>query len=436
MSFKEIDSLSSQANVDVIVLFKRNGDILKFDKYRLNSPVNKLPINFVDMKRYLLENGDYELEVSIEDLNTEDNARSFSSTFSVNYSGNTAEQSDIQLLTAFRRSKTDGPFVKNGYFMEPLPFNFMDYNAARLIFYSEIYGAATYLDEKFTVRYFLEELRSSGKGSPILVGNQQYASKAINVILIQKDISNLPSGNYRLNVEIRNEADELVSFKHIDFQRSNPYLNLENSEAALNDQAAAFINQLSKEELRFSLKAIAPVISQTEVVVLNMVIENEDDIEAQKRYLFSFWARENPTNPEQAYTDYMEVARAVDNKYRSGFGYGFEMDRGYIYLKYGQPDDMVYVDTEPSAPPYEIWIYYNFPKTKQTNVKFLFYNPSLAHNDFILLHSTARGEKNNPQWQIELYNRAPTEIQGSNYRDATQMQDNWNRNAARYFNDF
>lgn len=436
VEFVPIDSLQGQAMVDVIILFKQGGEIQKFDKFRLKSPVSSSPLNFVDMKRYLLDNGTYELEVSVEDINREGNARSFSTPFIMDYPESGVSQSDVLLLQAYRRSKSGGIFVKNGYFMEPLPFNFLDKQASRLLFYSEIYGADQLKGDKFSVRYFVQEIQSTGLGDPILVGNQQYALRAFSVVLIQKDISKLPSGNYRLTVEVRSDANELVSSKVLPFQRSNPYLSFDEDAMAIADLSAEFINKLDKQALRYGLKAIAPVIPMTEVVVLNMVIENENDLEAQKRYLFSYWARQNPNNPEKAYEDYMQVAKAVDEKYRSGFGYGFETDRGHTYLKYGQPDDMVYVDTEPTAPPYEIWIYYEFPATRQTNVKFLFYNPSLVHNDFLLLHSTARGEKNNPQWQLELYNRSPNDVQGTNFRDATDMQDTWNRNAARYFNDF
>ncbi|RMF31243.1 MAG: hypothetical protein D6765_02085, partial [Bacteroidetes bacterium] len=64
------------------------------------------------------------------------------------------------------------------------------------------------------------------------------------------------------------------------------------------------------------------------------------------------------------------------------------------------------------------------------------YNPSLATNGFILLHSNARGEVNNPRWEIELYGQAPMEIDGSNYLDGTRMQDNIGRRARRLFEDF
>ncbi len=156
----------------------------------------------------------------------------------------------------------------------------------------------------------------------------------------------------------------------------------------------------------------------------------------QYQFLFAFWANRQPNHPEAAYKQYMEVARAVDNLYSSGFGHGFETDRGYTFMKYGKPSDIVSVEDEPSAPPYEIWIYYDFPQTTQSNVKFLFYNPTLVGDDYRLLHSTARGEIQNPQWELELYRDAPNDISGSNFVDATGVEDNLYRVASRYFNDF
>ncbi|MEO6130462.1 MAG: GWxTD domain-containing protein, partial [Saprospiraceae bacterium] len=143
-----------------------------------------------------------------------------------------------------------------------------------------------------------------------------------------------------------------------------------------------------------------------------------------------YWAKLAGKYAQQAYDAYMKVAKVVDENYRSGFGYGFETDRGHIFLKYGKPDDIIDVEDEPSAPPYEIWFYSTFPTTHQNNVRFLFYNPSLARNGFTLLHSTAIGETKNEKWEIELYRDATLETPGVN---ATQMGDNVYRNARKYF---
>ena len=81
-------------------------------------------------------------------------------------------------------------------------------------------------------------------------------------------------------------------------------------------------------------------------------------------YLYSYWALYNPNNAKAAYDAYMDVARAVDKTYDSGFGYGFESDRGFVFMKYGKPSDVTQVEDETDAPPYEIWSYNDFPKTQ------------------------------------------------------------------------
>ena len=133
---------------------------------------------------------------------------------------------------------------------------------------------------------------------------------------------------------------------------------------------------------------MTPQLPQSDVELVDFMLKN-DSISGQRLYLYSFWVQKNPNNPELPYKKYIEVANAVDKKFKSGFRYGFETDRGFIYMKYGQPDDIETREVEPSSPPYEIWVYYDFPQTMQSNVKFIFYNPHLAPGDYRLLHSTA-----------------------------------------------
>jgi len=95
-------------------------------------------------------------------------------------------------------------------------------------------------------------------------------------------------------------------------------------------------------------------------------------------------------------------------------------------------EELLEVDTPDVAdpPPYEIWFYTSMPETRQANVRFLFYNPSLVRNDFRLLHSTANGEIQNPRWEVELYKDSTQEIPGV---DESEMGDNVHRNARTYF---
>ncbi|MFQ5446900.1 MAG: GWxTD domain-containing protein, partial [Saprospiraceae bacterium] len=287
------------------------------------------------------------------------------------------------------------------------------------------------------VSYIIEREKSAGKVEPVSVGYKRCKAEPVCILLQQVDISKVPSGNYHLRVEVRDRNKKLFSKKSIFFQRSNPYLNASREEIAtatttLDDE---FVARLDEQELRYSLKAIAMQVDEYDGELLNTIIK-ERKIAAMRLYLFSYWAKRNPTNPEYAYESYMEVARAVDNKFRSGFGYGFETDRGYIFMKYGAPSDAITVEDEPTAPPYEIWSYNQLPKTSQTNVKFLFYNPSLATTGYILLHSTARGEVNNPRWEVELYRNSPNDLDGSNFVDGSRIQDSIGRRARRLMNDY
>ena len=429
------DTSLFQSGVEVIILFKQNDEIIKFDKYNLQSPVSPNIENFVDLKRYSLENGDYDLEVSVQDLNDATNVTKYSGKIQMDYAGEGLLQSDLQLLSTIKPTTEESVFVKNGQYQESLPFNFYSKNAHQLIFYNEVYNANKVAEGYLNVSYGINQLRNENKKT-VTIGHKKKRSRPVNALLVQMDISDLSSGNYELFVEIRNKEKELLSRKTINFQRSNPYYKFTKKEELFIDLNSEFVGKLSFDELQYSIRAIAPLVKDQDVDFVNTILSKRSpDTTAMQRFLFNFWVTQEPNQPEILYGQYMEVARAVDKMYAGGFGYGFESDRGFIYMKYGRPDDIVAIDNDSSAPPYEIWIFNDFPKTKQTNVKFLFYEPGLG-TDFQLLHSNARGEINNPQWQITLYKNAPNEIQGNNYIDATQMQDNFNRHASRYFNDF
>lgn len=432
VNFITIDSNQYQAAVEVVILFKQFDNIIKFDKYQLSSPVCGFPTDFIDQRRFGLEDGVYELEISVNDVNMAENSKRFQKIFTLDYGQEKIQQSDIQLLSSFKRDTSNSQYTKNDYYLETLPFNFYGKNASRLIFYNEIYNTDRVLNEEFLIRYQVDKVESNGSTQTVLLGHKKRIPKPVNVILLQKNITELKSGNYNLVIEIRNQQDELLSSKTVFFQRSNPYL--EESELLSADLSREFVDQLDADQLRYSLRAIAMNVKEADVEILNMIIRNED-LEPKRRFLFSFWAGQNPNNPGGTYEKYMEVARAVDKLYQSGFGYGFETDRGYTFMKYGKPNDIINVDDDPSAPPYEIWAYNEFPVTQQNNVKFIFYNSSLDGGNYTLLHTTARGELNNPQWEVELYRDAPNDAASGNFIDNTRMGDNFNRRARRLFND-
>lgn len=426
-----VDSTRSKGNVEVIYLIERDGQIVGGDRLNLISPAAENPVDFMDMQRVVLQPGSYTISVEYRDGNDT------SSTLSLEQSVNIEEgmlQSDIQLLSSYSKSGPEqNTFQRGPYTLEPIAFNYYHDAFSRLIFLSEIYRSDKIFKEDFLISYAI--VHPDNYGDELIIAYKKLSPSPFQLILMEVDISNLTSGEYEFRLEIRKKDKELVSSKKVKFTRRNIEAGLAYAANYHSDIKESFVQSLDKKQLDYSIRAMAPIVSSQENDIINILLKNDED-DKKRNFIHQYWLGINQQDPFQAYTDYMDVAKAVDTKFAAGFGYGFEMDRGHIFLKYGMPSDIVEVEDEPSAPPYEIWVYYDFPKTNQSNVKFLFYNPSLAGNDYKLLHSTALGELNNPRWEVQLYGDAPGEISGDNAFDARRMQDNFHRNARNYFNDY
>ena len=101
---------------------------------------------------------------------------------------------------------------------------------------------------------------------------------------------------------------------------------------------------------------------------------------------------------------------------------------GIIYLKYGAPNSIYTSKHEPSAYPYEIWTYWK--TEKETNRKFVFYNPNIAGKEYELLHSNATGEIKTNNWDRMLQKRNNTLYDF----DALDSDSSWGSRALDEFN--
>ena len=440
MRHKTTENGKLKAGAEVLIVFKNRlpdgqvgEEVVKYDKFTLEGPTVEKQKDFIDLKRYGLPNGEYQLIVDVVDKENPENKRQFSTPVVMAYNQEQLVQSDVQLLAGYKKATTENSLVKNGVEMEPLPFNWYHKNTKDLIFYNEIYNSDKAVGETYFISYTIQDASNQNTGKVLKTGYKRLEPASVNPVLQKMNIEDLPSGNYLFNVEVRNREKEILAQKGIFFQRSNPAVDPA-PDVVTTQVENQFVYGLSDEEVEYGIRAISALVP-SDNEMLNTIIQDKKS-DAQRIYLLSFWTKQSPDDAEAQYRKFMEVAKAVDNKFQSGFGHGFETARGQVYIKYGQPSDLIRVEDEATAPPYEIWVYNRFPKTKQTNVRFLFYNPSLSPGNFQLLHSNARGEMNNPQWQLELYREAPNEVSGGNYIDGTQVNDGYGRRAAELMNDF
>lgn len=427
LSYDTLETGLLMASLDFTITFSREDEIYNFDKFTLNSPPDSMVRDFMEVKRFALENGKYLLKVTAQDKNKQSGTFNFSEEILIDFNPTLAQLSDIQLLSAFKANASSSNHVKNGYFLETAAFNFFPQSMGQLSFYMEVYNPSSDTYKASYLSYAIYQKQANGDSKRVIRKYKKLSDRSLQALILSLPIDELPSGNYELMVELRNRDKLLVDAVNLDFQRSNPLLDLSYQSASDVGFEESFAIKMPKDEVRYALKALAPVAKGMD----NRTIEElffDDEVRPKQYFIYNYFYDMLPSNPESAFEQFMNVARAVDKTYRSNVGYGFETDRGNIFMKYGKPTEVVHVEDEPSAPPYEIWFYNFLEDSKQYNIKFIFYNPSLATNDFVLLHSNCRGERYNPRWEVELYKNAPNEQVGQNSA-STQMEDNYRRNA-------
>ncbi len=419
-----------QARISVLMTISQNGDYVFAEKNEVSSPASEAITDFWYFKRIKLEPGQYTLDLTCIDLNNPTDSLKYSKQLIVDqYRATQSVSSDLLLMSEIDKDISVYPFERAAFSFEPLLFDTYGPGNKELIFYAEILSKQDEAEPLY-YRYYV----SLPDSSAYITKPAYKRIKSSDLgILEDFDISELGSGQYILNLEVITKTEELITHKTKKFSVYHPLTDYRQTYRRDDKFETSFVQLLDEGELNYALKAIFPVVGNRLTGMLNELIWS-DDITTKRYFLYSYWSRVSQSDPKAVYNQYMEVARAVDNEYGANLGHGFESDRGYIFLKYGKPNNVISVEDEAPAPPYEIWLYHELPETNQTNVKFLFYNPTLAGNDMTLLHSTCRGERQNKQWEVELYRDDPSSVI-DNSIDAINVEDRINRKARRYFSD-
>lgn len=395
----EKNNLVGQIEVQWIV---RTADkIVYADKYTLFSPSisneDSLIPDFIDQQRFNLEKGDYEIELSLKDKNTEAKETILNQKISIDFPMEKISISDIEFIESYVKTNTIGKFTKSGYDIIPFIHAFYPKEITNLKFYAEIYRSDIPPGDDYLVRYYISNKETNQQIENYIVSIKQNA-KNINVIIGDFSIYDLPSGNYYLNIEVRNKHNNLIAFNHSFFQRSNernkPIVNEDFSTINISN---TFISQvINKDTLIDFIACLYPISSQLQIDIADKQILNED-VNSMKQYFYYFWNKRNKESPEKAWLDYKLEVNKVNYSFSSRIKKGYETDRGRVYLQYGPPNTIVEVKDEPGTFPYEIWQYYKLKN--QSNRKFVFYTTDRASNNYSLVHSDAIGEIQLSNWE-------------------------------------
>ena len=398
-----------QGVLEIQIIFKKNDSIVNFAKYELAGPQIKDTLmgmaNFLDVQRFSLGNGDFDIELKIKDKNSETEALNSFHEYTIDFPDEGSKFSDIELLKSYEKSNDNDNLSRNGFRLVPYVFNFYPEQESSISFYAELYNKN--IDETnnaFLLSYYIRPFEIDTRMDKYSYSKRKTATD-VNPILGSFDIKDLPSGNYLLVFEARNRNNEIISQNEAYFQRDNP--NLEFDVQYLNsvDYSNTFVKYInSHDTLAMYISWLKPISTDVEAAFARSLTKPDSDLEEMKKYFLTFWVDRDKVFPLEAWLQYKAYAEKADYNYSTQNTSGFDTDRGRVFLQYGPPNAIAERHNEPNAFPYEIWHYYELPNG-QKDKKFVFYTQEIATNDFELIHSNAIGELNNYKWRIWINSR-------------------------------
>ena len=406
--FIKMEDGKFHANITATYIFKKDTVIKNFKKVNLASPVVddsiSLVNNFLDIQRFTLPAGKYVMELTLVDNNSVSGAVRTKQNILIAFPEKNLNISDIQLVESYIPTENQNLLSKSGFDIVPHVLGFYARNQNKLTFYSEIYNADKIFgaDKKFFVKYYIES-QNTKQPEADLVLMSKLSAQPINVLLKEIDITNLPSGNYNLVIEARDNENKLINSQNLSFQRSKPDLMPKPVDIANIDIENTFAAKFTDpKQLNEYLDCLYPVSTNQESQFAQTLIKTTD-IKSKQQFIYNFWLNRDKVDPEKAWLNYLSEVNKADKLYNCRIKKGYQTERGRVFLTYGPPNTVYSNEHEPDAYPYEIWHYYSIKN--QSNRKFVFYLRDLVTNCYELLHSDAEGEISNPQWQVVLYGR-------------------------------
>lgn len=409
--YDTIETNNLQGAVEAITIFKQNDSIIFADKYKLSSPLininDSTKPDFLDQFRISIAEGVYQLEFELRDVHelaSENTPLTYKEILVINFPKDSLCMSGIELIESFQKATNKNKYTKSGIDLIPYPTNYYPPTAEVITFYAELYNMEKVLGKgsEFLITYALES-QDNELGLEAYTKFQKQMANSTNVVFNQFSIKDLPSGNYNIVIEVKNNENESILIKKQLIQRSNPRITVSLDDLDNMSIQNSFAGKYSDKDILYKhIQSLSPISSSKERTFAFTHLEKAEH-ELMQKYFLHFWEQRDQLAPEQAWNTYQELLAKVDKEFGTPIREGYETDRGRVYLQYGQANTVAKMDQEPTSYPYEIWHYYKLEK--QSNVKFIFYNPDLVTNDYELLHSTYIGEIFDVAWHYKLNKR-------------------------------
>ncbi len=388
----------SEAIITISIQRSGNDSLITRQAFRLPFSVNDTTLlqtsrNYNDVVGFLLFPDVYRIQCSVQDRYDSSHQEKLSFPISIkSIEKNSATLSDIELATSIvpMEKTPDNRFYKNTFEVKPNTTRLYGEHQPVLFYYLETYNLLTISSPQYYTQATITNALGKEMNSVKKTKNTMHES---NVEVGVMKVHELKTGAYTFTFSLLDSTKSIAStskkfFIYNSSLQPDTLINTGENSILASEYATMTEEDLDKE------------FEQCRYIALKNEIDSYaqlSNVEAKRKALFNFWSArddDKTTSVNEAKREYFEKVRHTNERYNTGYKQGWKSDRGRVYIMYGQPDEVERHASEVNMKPYEVWYYHSL----QGGVQFIF-GDRTGFSDYILLHSTLRGEIHDESWQ-------------------------------------
>lgn len=389
----------SEAIVHIEMKNLDNGEFFINRNWKIQSPViDSSQKTLSGVIGYIVPEGKYSLLVKAYDSKNQSLSKTIEESISITpYKDEKYAISDIQLSNRIKKDGADQKsiFYKNTLEVFPNPSMFYSDQSPVLFFYTELYNLKLPNPE---TQFTLQRLLFNSQGKNVYKMDKQIKqspNSTVDIGLI--NLSKLPTDTYNLVLSLIDPSTKQAYVSSKRFYFYNPSVTDSLSKSFSNS------NLLSSEFAVYTNEECDKLFAESKYIATKSEIDQYkklDSLNAKREFLFRFWKNRDTdlsTARNEFKDEYMKRVLYANENFSVAGKEGYLSDRGRVYLIYGPPDQRDFYHSESNMKPYEIWFYNDI----EGGVQFIFGDIS-GFGNYQLLHSTKRGEVNDPEWERRL----------------------------------
>jgi len=342
--------------------------------------------------RFQLTVGTYRFYVRVHDPNSQlGGVRAFQIIVEP-FPANQLAMSDIELSSRLERDTTRSIFYKNHYLVLPNPGALYGLELPMLYFYTEIYNLRFPSDSSYSVHYRIYD--GEGNEAKILPSKRRPIAGAKLVEVGGFNIVTLKSGGYFFEIRVVDHATGAETSRRHKFfvyrEKDQAETTTAASASALEFLALNY-RQRTEKELDKEFETTRYISTNEEKKIYNSL-----KAESKRDFIAKFWQKrdQSPETPRNEFREnYLARVKFANDNF-SGFREGWKTDMGRVLLIYGEHDEIERFPSSNDARSYQIWRYFEI----EGGVEFIFVELR-SGGEMELVHSTARNELQDPDWQ-------------------------------------